>query len=490
MGCTLVLALLVRLDAAPPVWWDEGWTLSVARNWVELGHYGRLLDGQPAPRGLEASFPVTASIALAFHLFGVGIYQARLVAVVFTLATLVLMYELTRSFYNRSIALATLIVVIVMSGRGDMNPLIVGRQVLAEIPMLFFLLAGYLCFLVAEKRAFVFIPASICFWSVALVAKAQSFPFWVLALALPLLCTLVRQQWRSARLFGAAFVGTLALYQCLQYLFALFAPSPPVSGLAEIVALVLVKETRVSTLIETFQFGMPTLLGLCWGLRNFLRSESKLQSHLDLVRFSFLVLAGSWFGWFVFLSIGYARYMFPPVFLSAVFVAVMLDEWTNHFDVEYMREQSVSVLQKLQFHWHKLSAFAATVLIALSLGQSLGGFYGAFVLASDNSIHDTIRFLNTVTPPNALIETFESELLFLLDRRYHYPPDQVHVELIRRLTFDYRLKIDYDPLAANPDYLVVGHQSKYMGLYDPYLNTGAFRLVKKFSRYDIYERVR
>jgi 4-amino-4-deoxy-L-arabinose transferase-like glycosyltransferase len=58
---------------------------------------------------LEASFPVTASIALAFHLFGVGIYQARLVAVVFTLATLVLMYELTRSLYNRSIALATLV---------------------------------------------------------------------------------------------------------------------------------------------------------------------------------------------------------------------------------------------------------------------------------------------------------------------------------------------------------------------------------------------
>jgi hypothetical protein len=58
------------------------------------------------------------------------------------------------------------------------------------------------------------------------------------------------------------------------------------------------------------------------------------------------------------------------------------------------------------------------------------------------------------------------------------------------MTFSHRLKIDYDPLAANPDYLVVGHQSKYLGLYDPYLNTGAFRLVKKFSRYDIYQRVR
>ena len=39
----------------PEFWWDEGWTLSVARNVVERGHYGRLLDGQPAPGGLEAS---------------------------------------------------------------------------------------------------------------------------------------------------------------------------------------------------------------------------------------------------------------------------------------------------------------------------------------------------------------------------------------------------------------------------------------------------
>jgi len=32
----------------------------VARNMAERGHYGRLLDGQLAPPGLEAAFPVTA----------------------------------------------------------------------------------------------------------------------------------------------------------------------------------------------------------------------------------------------------------------------------------------------------------------------------------------------------------------------------------------------------------------------------------------------
>jgi hypothetical protein len=89
-----------------------------------------------------------------------------------------------------------------------------------------------------------------------------------------------------------------------------------------------------------------------------------------------------------------------------------------------------------------------------------------------------------------LIETYESELFFLLKRRYHYPPDQVHVELIRRNSLGERVSITYDPLAEHPDYLVVGPQSKFWDLYDPYLRTGAFRLVRDYSRYQIYERAR
>jgi hypothetical protein len=493
-GVLIVVALTVDLDGFPPLWWDEGFTLSVARNWVELGHYGRVLNGELVPRGLEAAFPLTGSVALSFQLFGVGIYQARLVSVVFAMAALGLYYALSRQFYNRSIAIAALAVHILMGGRADSDTIIAARQVLGEIPALIFLLTGYLYFISAEKRPLVLMPVVSVFWSLAILSKLQVLPFFLAALGFPLLVTLYHRRWKSARLFGGCLIGSMILKLGFDYFLARIWPVSTVTGLTPLLALVFLPDTRLTVMVETLQYGLPTLLGLCWGLWSFLRTKNGIKSHIDLVRFSFLVLAGSWFGWFVFLSIGWARYMFPPVFLGSVFVAAMLDEWTNHFNLKHTFEQAVSVLKKLQFHWHKLAALTATVLVALSLGQSVGIFLGAYVLESDNSsdssIHDTIQFLNTVTPPNALIETFESELLFLLHRRYHYPPDQVHVELIRRLTFDHRLKIDYDPLAANPDYLVVGHQSKYMGLYDPYLNTGAFRLTKKFSRYDIYERVR
>src|SRR5881296_741032 len=111
---TLVLLLLatINLTSVPPLWWDEGWTLTVARTWVEQGHYGRLLAGQLAPPGLEAAFPVTASIALSFRLLGIGVWQGRLVGVFFTLGALALICYLASRLYDRSVAIGTLAVLL------------------------------------------------------------------------------------------------------------------------------------------------------------------------------------------------------------------------------------------------------------------------------------------------------------------------------------------------------------------------------------------
>ncbi len=104
LSLTLLLALLFRLDSVPPLWWDEGWTLSVARNWVEHGDYGRLLEGKIVPAGLQAAPLVTATVSLSFRFFGVGVIQARMVGVVFTLACLALIGYLAQRIYDRSIA--------------------------------------------------------------------------------------------------------------------------------------------------------------------------------------------------------------------------------------------------------------------------------------------------------------------------------------------------------------------------------------------------
>ena len=81
-------------------------------------------------------------------------------------------------------------------------------------------------------------------------------------------------------------------------------------------------------------------------------------------------------------------------------------------------------------------------------------FCGAYVNDAYGSLNDTLHFLNTSTPPNGLIETYETELHFTLNRRYHYSPDQVQVDLIRRNSFGERVKTNYNPLKADPDILL------------------------------------
>jgi hypothetical protein len=77
-----------------------------------------------------------------------------------------------------------------------------------------------------------------------------------------------------------------------------------------------------------------------------------------------------------------------------------------------------------------------------------------------------------------------------LHRRYSHPPDDVHLQVIRHIYLDRNVEVDYDPMAADPDYLVVGPIGRLTRLYEPILQTGSFRLILEGSRYQVYERVR
>ncbi len=134
---TLLLALLcllagtllfVRLEQVPPVWMDEGWTLSLARNWVELGHYGHLLMGRPVPlTSLNSGLPVVAPVALSFRLLGVGLVQGRLPGVLFTLGALAALWYLSYRLYDRSTANWTLAGILLLSVQPELHPILVGR---------------------------------------------------------------------------------------------------------------------------------------------------------------------------------------------------------------------------------------------------------------------------------------------------------------------------------------------------------------------------
>lgn len=241
----------------------------------------------------------------------------------------------------------------------------------------------------------------------------------------------------------------------------------------------------------TLVFGLPTLFGLYYAASKFMRDGNKLvlETPQEVVRLALLALASSWFAWYLFLSVGWGRYLFPATFIGSIFAAAFLQHVTDGFNLSSTIKRGGYALRHLRFNPESAGALLAILLIAWTSYFTALELYRFFVDA-DKSAQLVADFINNQTPSSALIETYDSELFFLLNRRYHYPPDQIHIELNRRTFLGQDVPIDYDPLATNPDYLVVGPHSKLWRLYDHVLATGAFRLVRGYSRYDVYERVR
>jgi hypothetical protein len=497
LSALLLVLLGVWNLAGPGMWWDEGWTLSVARNWVALGHYGRLLDGQLSPPGLEAAFPVTSLVGLSFRLFGVGIWQGRLVGVIFLVASLALMLVLVGRLYNRSVAIGTVLLLLCTPMHPQIHPLIMGRQVLAEVPMFCYLLAGYVCFFIALDRSrwWMLLPAILC-WGIGLVTKLQAVPFWTVSMLLPLMAALTGQHWKIARASAIGMVGALLASKGLLLIQQLVLqghtlPVVPVQGLYDVTALVLLPFNRLFALRMILLVGLPTLFGLGYAAWRYLRLPKRWPelTSVEILRLALLGLAGSWFAWYTLLSVGVPRYLFPATFFGSPFVAALLYDITDQYNLQSTLGRAAMLFRK-RINRQTVAAWLVIVPLAFMVPITLLTLNNYYFSNTNMAAQEVADFLNTQTPPNALIETYESELHFLLNRRYHYPPDQIHVDLARRSLTHQVITIDYDPLAANPDYLVVGRFALEDQLYQPVLASGAFREIHAYNGYVLYERVR
>ncbi len=495
--CTMLIGNLTVY----PLWWDEGWTLSVARTWVEHGHYGRLLNGELSPPGLEAALPVTAPVALSFKLFGVGIWQGRVFGAVCTGGAVLLMYYLALRLYNPTIAAGTLFVLLLMPMHPGLHVLTMGLQVLAEMPMLFYVLAGYACFLLTLRRSLWFLPLAILGWGIALITKAQLLPFWAVALGAALGAVLLKRQWRMAGLWIIALGGAFATAKLLVLAQGILLqghtlPVTPIQGLYQLTALVLRPANRLLALRNGLILGLPTLLGLgygAWEAWRWLRWNETTAESTDLasVRLSLLVLAGSWFAWYVLLSVGWLRYLFPAIFLGSFFVAAFLYHLTGHLRA-MLCSRGVPRQQSRQTWRQRSGEGLAIFLVMITSILTIPNMYSAYPLyeQDNHSAQQVVDFLHSHTAADALIETYDSELHFLLNRRYHYPPDQAHVDMNRRFSLQEDVPVDYDPLAADPDYLVVGLFGHRWQVYTKVIADGSFRPLRTIGRYEVYERVR
>ena len=148
----ILFLALYNLTSYPLTWFDEGSHLHVPKTLARFGvyadyssegfrHYGPTLGVGPT---------VMLPIAAAFRLFGIGLLQARLVMVLYLLAALYAFYCLARVLGARRFALVATILLVTSRSVGI---LLYGRQVLGEVPALFFLVAGLGLWFAAWERA-------------------------------------------------------------------------------------------------------------------------------------------------------------------------------------------------------------------------------------------------------------------------------------------------------------------------------------------------
>jgi hypothetical protein len=489
-----VLPSLLWLDTSPPPWWDEGWTLLVARHAVEDNFYGRMPFGGPEGPGLAAAIPTQGLVVLSFKLFGIGVWQGRLPSLILTALGLVLLHTLSSQLFNQRVAHGAIGLLLLCTPHLATNPIFVAREVLAEPIQLCTLLGGYLAFLAAGRRPG-WIWVAPVLWGLGLLAKAQTLPFWVASLMLPLALAVLRRQWRPARVLAACMVGSWAIMRGLNWLITAAlaphtAPSTELVGLTSALALVVAPSARAMSTSILLIAGMPAVLGVTWAGWRALRSARRidLDDRLELVHLMVLVLAGSWLAWYGLLSIGWARYAYPAIFVAAPFAGALFARWTEDFRLPATLTRLSAALRARRPQM-ALGPFSALLLIMLLVPLTIWQLYGSFTERRDDSLYRAATFLHA-TSPDSVIESYESELLALVRRPYHYPPDMLNLLYIQQGSSADPASFGYDPLVADPDYLVVGVMGKSSGLYASALATGQFHAVARFGPYSIYERAR
>ncbi len=498
--------LTVRLAHVPPLWWDEGWVLSLARNWIELGQYALLRDGEPIPPTiLNTGLPFVGAVALSFRLLGVGIWQGRLPGVLFSLGALALIYHLAKRLYDRTIAIVTLGVLLMPPGATGLHPVLAGRQVIGEMAALFYLLAGYLSFLFAWRRPRLGLLLASCFWGLALHTKTQVLPFLAVSLLLPLAAMAMRRRYQPVWLLAAGLSGSFIaflLFTWAQEL--LLGGTRLVDGRPHVVYDVLkdpaslftyvlapVSSLRINVLIGMVSISSVLLISLIYGGRSIwldIRTVPVDARRLTL-QLALFTLTSGWYLWWGLISIGFSRYLFPATFLGSIFVAILAVDLGRRFRSPARPDEPSRPLWSWRCGLRTRSVLLTGVLIVWMI-PTASVLYWIFIADADASVERAAEFLNHETSPAAMVETYDSELFFLLNRRYHYPKNSVQTQLARRTYFGQGDEVDYDALATNPDYLVVGPQSRLWELYNPVLEAGHFRLIKQYGKYAVYERKR
>ena len=489
-GIFIIGLALINLTTFPAPWFDEGSHLHVPKALVKYGVYadtsseGFHYYGPSISVGPTVMLPVAA----ALKVFGIGLLQARLVMAAYLIVAIVVFFNLARAIGGTRMAgLAAAILI----GSQAIGLLEWGRQVLGEVPALAFLAFGWLMWLKAEKDVSLrpLLLAGVSF-GLAAVTKSQTALILIPTLFVAWLANLMYYRRLPQRHFLIPLALAVSFFGIWQVIALAFLGQ---GTLSENLNLLRQVSTGVAFVFspDLIARSAQLLLGpdvfagwivpvIIYGLVIALRRTADGQRWGNLMIF---VVGG--LAWYVFASISWLRYAFAPLSLATLVAARLIDDLLAQFD-PHPRAWWTS-LQRGDFR----AAVAPAVLVVFGLMSLVPLALTArhIVNPPPASAQQVVEYLNLNIPQEARIETWESELGFLTDHNYHFPPHALLDTAVRHVWLGGPSPAEqYDFTAESPDYVIAGGFAKYAGLYSSDQLAGDYRLIASFGPYDVYAR--
>jgi 4-amino-4-deoxy-L-arabinose transferase-like glycosyltransferase len=493
VGVALVLFLaLYNLTDYPLTWFDEGSHLHVPKTLVRFGvyadyssegfrHYGPTLGIGPT---------VVLPIAAIFRLFGIGLLQARLVMALYLLATVYAFYRLARTLSGRRFAwVATGLLV---TSRG-VALLLYGRQVLGEVPGLFFLVVGMgLWFARWERSSWWRLGLVGLFLGLAMVTKYQYLLFLAPAMALSWVANLLYYRIAPQRVFvlpGLVAAGCFAMWQT--YMLLYLGPGTVTENLANL------RQFTAGAALTFSPHLMEESLKVLMSFPNYLGALLPV-----LVYGFFLVLpprreAQQWgivltlvvvnLGWYVVASIGWWRYSFLGLAMASLFVARFFHDSTDGFRLSGVtlrddQRRGQFTLRDRMLRWAMMAWLAA--MFVIPLGETVW----EILSPGFNAPEAMAAYLNEHIPLDVLIETWEPEVGFLTDHNYHFPPPMLLLDAVKQVHLSGPpITEAYQFVQSElPEYVLLGYFGRLVEIYPADFLATRYNLVTRIGEYELY----
>ena len=483
--------LLVNLQYSPGLWFDEGAILHVAKNLALYGQYGtRVLSNFDLFDPFVTSGPaLIVPVAVLLRFLGVGVLQARLVAIAYALALLVALLAVARRLGGKFTAVAAGIILVFGT-----EYLMLSREVMGEVPATCLAFLGLILWDRArqqEKRVarYGLLAGTGLLWGGAVLTKNMMI---LLFLGL-LLYYLVMRFYRSPEPWSVIVIPLVAGGAMLAIWYSVqLAVLGRDMFLANLVTIRQFQQVQAACFCARRMLGTAkdlVLSPLVWVGALGVAELVSMRRRPNPVAVLIASLIVTWFAWYVIASIGWTRYAFTGMALLTIPAALWLHwVWEGRSPVPLARLWSFVSLR-----YDRLPLAGRRLGVVLIVGLGIAGSPARIadaVFAPDYSVASLAHVVGDTVPEGDAIETWEWQVGFLIDRDFHYPSFAVEDVMIRHVQLGTPLPDDlYDPRSYPTQWLIDGPFNKWTHLYTEGFLKQNYVLVRSVGPYDLYRRL-